>query len=113
MNAKLRLRSGLQCLELPVNLLQSCTDHFNGEEFEKFVANIEGRIKYEVPGTSRLLVGQPGWTRPDSPDNGGEEELVVVLQRSQHGLAQQQVGEDAASEDDEHGGDPEGEGMFP
>ena len=50
MNANLRLRSGLS-VELPVNLLQSCTDHFNGQEFEKFVANIEGRIKYEIPGT--------------------------------------------------------------
>ena len=51
--------------------------------------------------------------RPDSPDYGGQEELVVVLQRSKHGLPQQEVGQDAAREDDQHGGDPEGEGMFP
>ena len=34
---------------LPVNLFQSCTDDFNGEEFEEFVAHIEWRIKYKIP----------------------------------------------------------------
>ena len=51
--------------------------------------------------------------RLDSPDDGGQEELVVVLERGQYWLPQQEVGEDPASEDDQHGGDPEGEGMFP
>ena len=48
-----------------------------------------------------------------SPDDGGQQQLVVVLEGRQDGLTQQQVGEDPASEDDEHGGDPEGERMFP
>ena len=34
---------------LPVNLFQSCTDDFNGKEFEKFVADIEWRVKYKIP----------------------------------------------------------------
>ena len=34
---------------LPVNLFQGCTDDFNGEEFEEFVAHIKWRIKYKVP----------------------------------------------------------------
>ena len=48
-----------------------------------------------------------------SPDDGGQQQLVVVLEGRQDGLTQQEVGEDPAGEDDEHGGDPEGERMFP
>ena len=51
--------------------------------------------------------------RPDSPDYGGQEELVVVLQGGEDRLPQQEVGEDPPGEDDQHGGDPECEGMFP
>ena len=48
-----------------------------------------------------------------SPDDGGQQQLVVVLEGRQDGLTQQEVGEDPAGEDDEHGGDPEGERMLP
>ena len=48
-----------------------------------------------------------------SPNYGWEKELVVVLERRQDGLPEEEVGEDAAGEDDEHGGDPEGEGVLP
>ena len=44
------IRRQCSSVKLPVNLFQSCTDDFNGQEFEKFVSNIERRIKYEVPG---------------------------------------------------------------
>ena len=47
------------------------------------------------------------------PDDGGEEELVVVLERRQDRLPQEEVGEDPASEDDQHGGDPERQGVLP
>ena len=40
---------------LPVNLFQSCTDDFNGEEFEKFVADIKWRIKYKIPANIKDL----------------------------------------------------------
>ena len=65
--------------------------------------------------TLTLLVARQARARLrlDSPDDGGQEELVVVLERGEYWLAQQEVGQDATSEDDQHGGDPEGEGMFP
>ena len=47
------------------------------------------------------------------PNYSREKELVVVLEGRQDGLPEEEVGEDAAGEDDEHGGDPEGEGVLP
>ena len=65
--------------------------------------------------TLTLLVARQARARLrlDSPDDGGQEELVVVLQRGEHWLPQQEVGEDPPGEDDQHGRDPECEGMFP
>ena len=37
-------------LYIPVDFLECSADHFNWEEFEEFVTNIEGRIKYHIPG---------------------------------------------------------------
>ena len=95
---------------LPVNLFQSCTDDFNGKEFEKFVADIEWRVKYKIPANINDLSLGDIKVRDvlDSPDYCWEQELVVILERGKDRLTEQEVGEDAPSEDDEHGGHPEG-----
>ena len=88
---------------LPVNLFQSCTDDFNGEEFEEFVAHIEWRIKYKIPANIKHfsfkelreildVLGLPDYCR--------EQELVVVLERGEDRLTEEEVGEDAPGEDD-------------
>ena len=101
---------------LPVNLFQSCTDDFNGEEFEKFVADIKWRIKYKIPANINDLSFRDIKVRYDilcSPDYCREQELVVILKRGEDRLTEEEVGEDAPSEDDEHGGHPEGQRVLP
>ena len=48
-----------------------------------------------------------------SPDYCREQELVVILERGEDRLTEEEVGEDAPSEDDEHGGHPEGQRVLP
>lgn len=48
-----------------------------------------------------------------SPDYRWQEELIVVLEGSEDGLSEQEVGEDAPGEDDEHRGHPERQRVLP
>lgn len=41
-------------LYIPVDFLECSADHFDWEEFEEFVTNIEGGIKYHIPGEDQI-----------------------------------------------------------
>ena len=93
----------------PVDFFQRSADHFDRKEFEELVADIKWGVEYDIPGGSVSYISD---MEDSSPDHSGEEELVVVLERGEDGLPQQQVGQDAAGEDDKHGGSPQGQGVF-
>ncbi len=46
------------------------------------------------------------------PNSRCQDELVVVLEWRQHGLPHDEVGHEAAGEDDRHGGHPAGQGVL-
>ena len=94
----------------PVDFFQRRADHFDRKEFEELVSDIKWGVEYDIPG------GRVSYSRDmedSSPDHGGEEELVVVLEWGEDGLPEQEVCQDAAGEDDQHGGGPQGQRVFP
>lgn len=79
----------------PVHLLHAGADDLDGEELGRLVADVEGRVEHDVP------------------HDGGHGQLRGVLEGRQDGLAKQAVAEHAAGEDDQHGGQPARQRVFP
>ncbi len=40
---------------IPVNLLESWADNFDGEKLEDLVADIKRRVEYEVPACKKVI----------------------------------------------------------
>lgn len=64
----------------PVDFFHCTGHHFDGKEFTDFIANVERCVKYQIP------------------DNGADQQLWCVFERSQNWFAQQTVGNHTAGE---------------
>ena len=70
--------------DLPVDLLQRGADDFDGEEFEKLVANVERRIEYQVPASKYVRSWQDEINECLEADRKNTFVMAAIKDRDYH-----------------------------
>lgn len=98
-------------MQIPVYLFHDGKRQFNRKEFEHAVANVERRVKHQIPANGQLL-GDANNGRTTLPNGRGDHELLAVFEWRQGRLAKEGRAQHAAGKHDQHRRQPARDGML-